>query len=373
MKVAIIIERFDIALGGAERSIYELANGLRSCGVEVDILAAKGTTEADNLFLLCKDVPTKRVRLSTFAQAIQNHLSEKKYDIVHSTLPFDFADVYQPRGGSYPEAIKQNAASYENSLIVKYKELTSFTNRRRTEFAKAEKFICRKNGKVIVAALSQYVKQQFKKYYDLCDDRIAVICNGINTDGIASAANENKNGSYATFLFAANNFRLKGLGNLIRAVAKAKELNPKKMPHTIIAGGGNENKYRKLAKSSGVDGYFDFIGKVKNIKSIIADVNAAVLPTYYDPSSRFVLEALAAGVPVITTKLNGACDLFENGRHGKVIDSPADIDGLTEAIVYFCDKQNENVCRQAIQQDNIREKVSIKRHCKELISLYESI
>ena len=103
----------------------------------------------------------------------------------------------------------------------------------------------------------------------------------------------------------------------------------------------------------------------------ITDV--AVLPTFYDPSSRFILEALAAGKPVITTKFNGATDLFENNRHGKVIDTPENIDALAEAIRYFTDTNNIEKTSQAIIEDNLKENISIGRAAGELMTVYESI
>ena len=54
-KIAIIIERASIALGGAERSVFELATALSSLGHEVQVLAAKGRTSARNIKILCQN------------------------------------------------------------------------------------------------------------------------------------------------------------------------------------------------------------------------------------------------------------------------------------------------------------------------------
>ena len=56
-KVAIIIERADTALGGAERSVFEMAQALASLDLDVHILAAKGRMEANNVHFLCRDIP----------------------------------------------------------------------------------------------------------------------------------------------------------------------------------------------------------------------------------------------------------------------------------------------------------------------------
>ncbi len=131
IKTAIIIERADIALGGAERSVFELASQLSLADVKVTVLAAKGETQARNIKILCADSDGKRTSFAEFDKALRNHLIDKRYDIIHSTLPFSFADVYQPRGGSYPEAIIRNAASYENRIVSWYKMTTHYANARR--------------------------------------------------------------------------------------------------------------------------------------------------------------------------------------------------------------------------------------------------
>ena len=65
-KIAIIIERANIALGGAERSVFELSTALSSLGLEVHILTAKGQTKAKNIHILCQGLPGKRTGYFTF-------------------------------------------------------------------------------------------------------------------------------------------------------------------------------------------------------------------------------------------------------------------------------------------------------------------
>jgi hypothetical protein len=68
-KIAIIIERANIALGGAERSAFELATSLQALGLKADMLAAKGQTNAKNIHILCQDTSGKRTCYFTFAKA----------------------------------------------------------------------------------------------------------------------------------------------------------------------------------------------------------------------------------------------------------------------------------------------------------------
>ena len=86
-----------------------------------------------------------------------------------------------------------------------------------------------------------------------------------------------------------------------------------------------------------------------------------------------LMEALAAEKPVITTKFNGATDLFIENQHGKVIDTPENINALAEAIVYFTDTGNIKKFTERIISDNLKEKISINRAARQIIELYAYI
>ncbi|MGB2862487.1 MAG: glycosyltransferase family 4 protein, partial [Sedimentisphaerales bacterium] len=353
MKVAIIIERYDISLGGAEWLVFELASALSQLGVDVDILAAQGDSSAANVHILCQTDHSKRILLASFSKLISTYIGRNHYDIIHSLIPLTFADVYQPPGGSFAETIIRNAASYRNKLVFSYKKATAFTNWRRTEMLWAEKKLCRNPKGPIIAALSNYVKDQFINHYNLESERIALVPNGVKVDNEIDAGIAEKlktqifqqlkidnSANSVFFLFGANNFRLKGLNVLIEALALLDKSQTPRIPYLIVAGGGKINKFRSIAEKFKVDKKIVFLGHLPHIQNAMSISDVAVLPTFFDPCSRYILEALAACKPVITTKFNGASDFFVNNRHGKVIDTPDNIDALAEAIRYFTDTKN---------------------------------
>jgi UDP-glucose:(heptosyl)LPS alpha-1,3-glucosyltransferase len=363
-----------------------LAVALSALRLAVDTLAAKGQTNAENVHVLCGDTPGKRTYYFTFAKVLKKHLSENHYDIIHSVLPFDFADVYQPRGGSFAEAVLRNAASYQNKIIELYKRTTAFTNFRRTMLLRAERKLCKDSNGPVIVALSKYVAEQFKKHYGIGDDRIVVVQNGIKinkqidvgyADNLHSqilvqlGLKETDNSVF--FLFVANNFRLKGLDCLIKAMQLVSQNATARKAYLIVAGNSRINGYRRLAEKLNVHGRIIFLGNVRHIQNALSITDVAILPTFYDPSSRFVLEAMAAGKPVITTEFNGAADLFVNDRHGKVIDRPENIPALAQAISFFTDTNNIRKASQAIVADNLEEKISISRVAKQLMPVYESV
>ncbi len=385
MKIAIIIERFDIDLGGAERSIAQLTEELSSFGCNVELLAATGKSESANVKLLCADVKSKRVNMNLFATRLKSYLATADVDIVHSTLPFDFCDVYQPRGGSYKEAFLRNADSY-GGLLAKFKKATHWTNLRRLKLVNAEKKLCSAKSKVIVAALSSRVKKAFISHYNLPDERVALIRNAVKLPERTldeSQVQEKRNELLAKFpasskedrlfIFAANNFRLKGLKELLLALAIVTKEEKGKSAKLVIAGNGKQAKYKKLVTELGVKDNALFLGHLSSIDTILSACDIAVLPTYYDPASRFTIEALAMQKPVITTSLNGTCDLFTDKKHGMVIDKPSDIDFLSEAIKHYLNRENLELAKKAIKDDSLSEQISIERHAKELVELYSRI
>ena len=361
LKIAIIIERADIKLGGAERSVIELRAALSALGHNVDLLAAKGQATGKNVHFLCQNNSGKRMNYFTFEKALREYLAQNKYDIVHSVLPFDFADVEF------------------------YKKVFSVANSRRTTLLRAERKLAQAQDGPVITALSKYVSEQFIHHYGTNSERIAVISNGIKITKHNDTSQEDKlrteilmkfglkeADNPVLFLFAANNFRLKGLPTLIKSMQFTSQKQTERKAYLIVAGSDKNKKCYRLAKSLAPRNII-FLGSLGNIHDAMSIIDVAVLPTFYDPSSRFILEALAAGKPVITTKYNGACDLFTNNRHGIIIDSPCDDSELAEAIVFFTDTKNIQKASQAITEDKLQEKISINRAAKQLTELYETI
>jgi UDP-glucose:(heptosyl)LPS alpha-1,3-glucosyltransferase len=387
--VAIIIERADLNLGGAERSMLEVAEALSALGIEVDLLAAKAGASADTAIdvrALCGNIPGKRVSLEVFGQALRRYLAQAHYDIIHSVLPFDFADLYQPRGGAYAESARRHIASYPCPVARLCKRLTAFTNRRRGELLQAERRLCQGSRGPVIAALSHYVAEQFQRHYATAPKRLALVLNGVKTDRsidaniisrlrreVATQLGRREGDQPVLFLFVAHNFRLKGLHPLLRALRQVGDSAAERPACLVVVGSDKGRAERRLARQLGLDNRVVFLGPIANIQNALALADVGILPTFYDPSSRFILEALGAGKPVITTRFNGAADHFTDGRHGKVIDAPGDITALAEAIRHFTDPVKIEEAARAIREDDLASRISIRRVAQETLGLYQSI
>src|SRR6185295_3991588 len=93
-----------------------------------------------------------------------------------------------------------------------------------------------------------------------------------------------------------------------------------------------------------------FVGHCDDMRSAYFAADFLVHPTFYDPCSLVVLEALACGLPVITTRCNGANELLHPLQEGYIVDDPHDYQRLSWSMWQLLDPQRRNACAQAARK-----------------------
>jgi UDP-glucose:(heptosyl)LPS alpha-1,3-glucosyltransferase len=179
-----------------------------------------------------------------------------------------------------------------------------------------------------VIANSKLVKNEIVREFGYTAENIAVIYNGVppvqinHDDGRRAEWRrkwELRDQDFA-LLFAGSGWERKGLHYAIEAVRMMNRSNLL----LLVAGSG----IRPAATPPNVR----FLGPVTDMASLYAASDLFILPTIYDPFSNACLEALAFGMPVITTKSNGFAEVVESGIHGQIVDLPNDIGAIRDAV-----------------------------------------
>ena len=112
-------------------------------------------------------------------------------------------------------------------------------------------------------------------------------------------------------LMVATNFQLKGMATLLRTLGR---LRGRRLPvRLLVVGGKRLGPWRRKAARLGLAAAVQFVGPVEDIVPYYAAADVYVHPTIYDTCSLVVLEAAACGLPVVTTRCNGAAELFHDG------------------------------------------------------------
>jgi UDP-glucose:(heptosyl)LPS alpha-1,3-glucosyltransferase len=114
-----------------------------------------------------------------------------------------------------------------------------------------------------------------------------------------------------------------------------------------------------------------FAGGTEDVYSFYQAADFFVLPTRHDPCSLVVLESLAMGVPVISTRQNGACEIMTEGVHGFVLPGAEDGAGLARAMEAMCDDAVRGRMREACLA--LRPRLAQERHLDVLVEVYESV
>ena len=138
-----------------------------------------------------------------------------------------------------------------------------------------------------------------------------------------------------------------------------------------VVGGKRTAAYDRAAKRLGVADAVRFVGPVDDPTPYYAAADVYVQPTFYDPCSLVALEALACGLPVVTTRFNGAGELMTPGVHGEILADPADPVPLAAAMRAWLDP-----ARRAAAGASARELMlgrTLDRNVDEIVAVYEEI
>jgi UDP-glucose:(heptosyl)LPS alpha-1,3-glucosyltransferase len=340
MKIALGIREFLPEKGGAERYCYDLMHFLANKGLEVHIYSSAFPQRDHRLFF--HRVPIipypKCLKVLSFAVNCRRMMKKEEFDCIIGVGDTLDADLLQPHGGVHWKWFWRGLEGYRKPFPWVFKFLGRSLSPKQwakgfiedAPYAKAKKII----------AISEMVHQDISDYYDIPADRIVVIYNGVDTEYF-HPRNKNYRGEIRSryglsakdllLLFVSHNFRLKGLRYLIQAlrVARAKNSNIK----LLVVGRDRVGPYRRLAKKLGCEEDVLFAGGVGDLERHYASADILVHPTFYDPCSLVVLEALASGLPVVTTRRNGAGWIINEGREGFALDDPRDTEALVETIL----------------------------------------
>ncbi|HVJ79934.1 MAG TPA: glycosyltransferase family 4 protein, partial [Planctomycetia bacterium] len=167
-------------------------------------------------------------------------------------------------------------------------------------------------------------------------------------------------------LLIAHNFRLKGLDTLLAAAALERRAG--RRWGVVVAGAGEIARYVARAKRLGIADSVLFLGDRPDPRPVYRAADVYVQPTYYDPCSLVVLEALACGLPVVTSKFNGAGELLEPGREGFVVADPGDAARLAATLAPLADAAVRGRMGEAARA--LAERNSFERNCQALVQLY---
>lgn len=330
MRLAFIKKKFSLH-GGAERYLETLLGQLAKEGHDLHVFAHEwAPAEGVTIHTVPIRKMTSYLSTVTFARNAAHMIAESpKFDCILSFERTVCQDVY--RAG---EGVHRAWLDIRSQFEPWYKRLSFRLNPLHHALLSLERELFLKTPRII--ANSEMVKRQIMEYYAVPQQKITVIYNGVDlerfhpVDTGQKAALRKKLGlpeDLVIALYVGSGFKRKGVPQILRAMAELKRSGDSNVLF-VAAGRDRIANYQKCAAGLGIADRTMFLGPRQDIADIYAASDFFVLPTLYDPFSNATLEALAAGLPVITSRNNGVAELIENGVQGHVLKNLADPEEL---------------------------------------------
>ena len=376
LHLALTILHADPARGGAERYTADLAAALAARGHQVAILATDhgppipGVTFVE----LSSGAATRAGRYGTFLKSLDAHLAAQTYDIVHAMLPVRHCHIYHPHAGLAAEAMAAGHLKYTGKLSRAASKIGNQLNLRRRMMADVERELLTGPRPPVLLCLSELVKGMVTNHYTLPPEKLATLFNGVDLTRFTPAPDQRPadrrnlsiQDDQIAILIVAQNFALKGLKEAILALAEVSD--PRLQ--LLVAGKDDPAPYQQLAKSRGIGNQVHFLGHVADPRPLYRAADFFVLPTRRDSCSLVVLEALAMGLPVISTAANGACEIMQDSTHGFILPDPRSVPALAAAMKKMLPPAARQSMRDACL--NLRPRLSSDAHVDRLLEIYAS-
>lgn len=333
-KIAIILPKFS-RYGGVERFGYSLSAILSQHGYEVDFICARSEEDPPqgvNVLALGRYGLCRAGKLLWFVYAAEQARKAGKYDLCISLGKSLNQDILRIGGGPLEAFWKFSQRAWPEGFARKFKML----RRRISPVNMLINFIERrqiKSDSKIVCVSHRVREWMLESYPDLDPERVQVVYNKPdltvfkpmdNAKRIKIRSDEGLSADDIIVSTATTNFSLKGVATLIHALVY--------LPANFIlhvAGDRNPSKYQTLARKLGVEDRIRFMGRVDKMNNFYGASDIFVLPSFYDACSNSVLEALACGLPVISSKDNGSSYFLSKDQ---IIDDPSDYKMLAVMI-----------------------------------------
>ena len=378
MKIGFQIEHLDPARGGAETYVDRFARDLLAAGHEVHLFATALVDEPPGA-VTCRVLRrglSRWERDLRFARAAGRAARRADLDVVVAVGRTLGANVLQPHGGTLLGSRRQNLRLISSAVVRGLKEVSDWLNPRirAQAWIEARQYAAEPPPEVV--AISRMVRRDMQEFHGVPDERLHLVYNGVDlarfSPGACAAARAEARRQWGLaddetcFLIVAHNFRLKGVRELVEAAGR---MDRGQRWRVVVVGKGSPRSYMERAGRLGCADRFMFPGPMDDVVPAYAACDAYLQPTWYDPCSLVVLEALACGRPVVTTRLNGASELMEDGREGFILEAPAPIEPLAEAMRRLLDADVRQ--RLGLAARRTAEQYPLGRNFREMLAVFE--
>jgi len=373
MRIALLTRRFDSVGGGTERDLIVTANCLRAAGHQITIFADEirgATGDWDVRRVGAGPRLGRALSLLRFAWTAAPAARRAGSDLVLSFARCVGADVIRSGGGAHASYLRA-ARKWRGALGATAMRLSPYHQVQML----VERQAFRSPSLKRVIAVSNFVREDLIREFSLTPEKTVTIYNGVDLDRFQPASDPAERAairqkfivpaSARVVAFVGNGFARKGLAFLIEAwplvVGGAFLL--------VVGADRQTEKFARRARALNVGGRVVFTGPQPDVATLFHAADAFAMPSLFEPFGNVVMEAMASGLPAMTSAFSGVAEVIPPSMRGFRVENPNDVGEVALRLGALFDAPRT----LAAEARATAEKFTWARYAKELNALLESI
>ena len=319
-KVALCLFKY-FPFGGLQRDFLKIAETCLDRGHEVQVYAAAWQGESPaglQVSILPATGFTNHGRAESFAAHLRECLDSRPVDAVVGFNKMPGLDLYFASDPCFASKAALKHPWYR------------LTPRCRT-YLRLERAVFSKASKTEILLLSHLEKSRFVKHYGTPENRFHLLPPGIPRDRVAPGDATRIREQFRSelglspdqkvLLMVGSGFRTKGVDRAIKGLsALSRELREKAI--LLIVGEDKPGPFRRLATRRGVANRVRFMGGREDVHRFLMAADLLLHPAYRENTGAVLIEAMAAGLPVLATDVCGYASHVISAGAGELVPSP---------------------------------------------------
>jgi UDP-glucose:(heptosyl)LPS alpha-1,3-glucosyltransferase len=374
--------------GGCETYIADLARRLLADRHDVHIYAcrwdAANLPQGIQFHAIRPTLAPRFLKPWIFGQRCLKALSQQRHDV---TIGFDKTwgqDVLYPQGGLHAASAEHNLRKHANPLVRRLARVVKWFDPAHFAYSMIERRQYLSNQPSSIVVNSHMVRDHFMRYYHIPPSQLHIVRSAIDPQRfpeqdrlkcrLQCREQYGIEPNEVVGLFAAMNYHLKGLEPLLHAVqrllGRPEFADNAPAFRLLVVGRPEAEAYQRLAHRLGLDKHVRFVGFCREMRNAYFAADFLVHPTFYDPCSLVVLEALACGLPIITSRYNGASELLHAApphKEGFVVADPHDHQELSWCLAQMLDAGRRHAFAQAARRTALQ--WTFEQHYRQLMNV----
>ncbi|QDU81215.1 Lipopolysaccharide core biosynthesis protein RfaG [Polystyrenella longa] len=374
MHIALVKGRYSLRHGGSERYCVNLSRQLKKRGHDVSVI---GHTIDEELQDEVEFIPVRRnmmmssTKNRSFAENCGKEVKKRKFDLVYGI------------GRAFGlDAVRVTERLQSHWLRVNYKpqwryQMQTWNPRHRT-LVEMERQIYQSSDTKRIITQSQLDRRLVMENYGISEEKIRIVYNGVDLGQFNLAQRDSRDeireelalsSDQKLMVFASMDFPGKGLRYIIESLSRMQEDNVV----LAVLGKGPIPQYQAIAKEFHVQERVQFLGRRSDIQRFYGAGDLFILPTAYEPFPNVNLEAMACGLPVLTTSTSGGADIIREQENGYLISAIDAVEEMIELLDTHFKKSDSELDAMRANCWATAEQMPIEKNVERTLEVFEEV